>query len=139
MAWSSTEQAYWDGFTHSMTFGVVDEEIHGREYGTPSSNAESSAYWMGVTAGTITFSGAYAAVQMSPWLVGTAASEGTFLSHLGIIGMELGLAPFAPPLLVLAAAAALAEAGLTLGLGDYRERMAEHKSYYNPLTQRKMR
>ncbi len=30
-------------------------------------------------------------------------------------------------------------AGGTLGLGDYRNRMAEHKSHYSPITQRKMR
>ena len=30
-------------------------------------------------------------------------------------------------------------AGGTLGLGDYRNRMAEHKSHYSPMTQRKMR
>ncbi len=30
-------------------------------------------------------------------------------------------------------------AGGTLGLGDYRNRMAEHRSHYSPMTQRKMR
>lgn len=96
MAWSSTEQAYWDGFQHSMTFGVIDEDFHGRDYGTPSDNPDSAAYWMGVSAGTIAFSGGYAAVQMSPWIAGTAAAEGTFFSHLGIIGMEMGLGAVVP-------------------------------------------
>ena len=44
------------------------------------------------------------------------------------------------PVSILAAGALVSLAqGKGWGLGDYRNRMAEHRSHYSPLTQRKMR
>ncbi len=142
---AQVEEAYWDGFMESFTFDTVSMpgyESREAAYQRPSEeDPVSSAYWMGMAAGTVSFTGGYAALQMSPLVAGTAAAEGTFFSHIGLLAYELGLATarITPPVLVIAAAASLAQAGLTLGLGDYRERMSEHKSYYDPMTQRKMR
>ncbi len=49
-----------------------------------------------------------------------------------ILRGALAMSPFALPI-------TYALAGGTLGLGDYRNRMAEHRSHYSPMTQRKMR
>lgn len=136
------ERAYWDGFRYSLSFGLVPEDTMARDYGDfyeTTGDSVDSAFWMGWAAGNIVASGTYAAITTPVGL-----GMGSVISHSGFIAWEAMknlTMPIAllPPVLVVGAAAVLAEAGLTLGLGDYRNRMADHKTYYHPMTQRRMR
>ncbi len=123
------ETAYWNGMTHSFSFGMVGES--GRIGNFDELSPEDQAYWLGYIAGGVVFTGSYAAIQHLPFAVGTAAAEGTFLSHLAMIGIEMS--PVLLPLLGAAAVIGIvSQAGGTESPSThgYRDRMSEYSDEY---------
>jgi hypothetical protein len=92
---------------------------------------EDRAYWLGYVAGGVVATGTYVAIQHLPFALGTAAAEGTFLTHLAIIGVNLS--PVLLPILgVVAAVGIVSQAGGTESPSThgYRDRMSEYSHEY---------
>ncbi len=122
------ERAYFDGMVYSISFGSIGEVASKDIERMPK---KDQAFWMGYAAGTVVMTGGYAALQTLPFAAGTAAAEGTLLSHLGIIAFEM--APvLIPAAFVAAGVAVVSQAGghESPSTHGYRDRMSKHKEHY---------